>query len=214
MAKNLTDILVGVSSGVLKVSNGGTGAGTLPTGVLKGAGTGAITAATAGIDFSAGTSTLGSGILYSTTSTGALSIATAGTHYASPETSSTFTTLQTFNLIKTVNTHEAFQTLTQAASGTLSIDFTNGNVIYLNQGANITGFTLTGITTALSFSFNIIRKNTAGSALSITWGTAFKWPNATTPTLTNTLNSVDVFTFITFDAGTTIYSVTAGSNFG
>lgn len=47
------------------------------TGVLKGNGT-AISAATAGTDYSAGTSALGTGILKTTTGTGTLSIAVAG----------------------------------------------------------------------------------------------------------------------------------------
>ena len=47
------------------------------TGVLKGNGT-AISSATAGTDYSAGTSALSTGILKSTTTTGALSIAVAG----------------------------------------------------------------------------------------------------------------------------------------
>lgn len=47
------------------------------TGVLKGNGT-ALSAATSGTDYSAGTSALATGILKSTTSTGALSIAVAG----------------------------------------------------------------------------------------------------------------------------------------
>lgn len=53
------------------------------TGVLKGNGT-AISAATSGTDYSAGTSALATGILKSTTTTGALSIATAGTDYVAP----------------------------------------------------------------------------------------------------------------------------------
>jgi hypothetical protein len=51
------------------------------TGLLKGNGT-AISAATSGTDYSAGTSGLASGIVKSTTGTGALSIATSGTDYA------------------------------------------------------------------------------------------------------------------------------------
>jgi len=47
------------------------------TGVLKGNGT-AISAATSGTDYSAGTSGLATGILKSTTTTGALTIAVAG----------------------------------------------------------------------------------------------------------------------------------------
>jgi hypothetical protein len=65
-------------SGTVTVGNGGTGATTLTSGaLLKGNGTSAISAATAGTDYSAGTSALGTGILKSTTSTGALTIATA-----------------------------------------------------------------------------------------------------------------------------------------
>ncbi len=53
------------------------------TGMLKGGAT-AISAAMSGTDYSAGTSALGTGILKSTTTTGALSIAVAGTDYLTP----------------------------------------------------------------------------------------------------------------------------------
>lgn len=64
------------SNAAVTVAQGGTGAATL-TGVLKGNGTSAFTAATSGTDYSAGTSALGTGILKSTTTTGALTIAIA-----------------------------------------------------------------------------------------------------------------------------------------
>jgi hypothetical protein len=70
------------------VQQGGTGAITL-TGILKGNGTSAFTAATSGTDYSAGTSALTTGIVKSTTSTGALSIAVANTDYQSPITLTT-----------------------------------------------------------------------------------------------------------------------------
>jgi hypothetical protein len=70
------------------VQQGGTGAITL-TGILKGNGTSAFTAATSGTDYSAGTSALATGIVKSTTSTGALSIAVANTDYQSPITLTT-----------------------------------------------------------------------------------------------------------------------------
>lgn len=121
------------------------------------------------------------------------------------------TTIPTLEMTKT---QEVFQTLTHSASGALSINFNSGNVIYLNQGANITSFSLSNIPSGKAFSFTIVRKNTAGSALTITWGSTFKWSlGGTAPTLTNTLNAIDIFTFITFDGGTTIYGVTSGTNF-
>ena len=67
------------------VNRGGTGATTL-TGIVKGNGTSAFTAATSGTDYSAGTSALTTGLLKSTTTTGALSIAVAGTDYAAATT--------------------------------------------------------------------------------------------------------------------------------
>lgn len=76
----VTAVSVASANGFAGTSSGGaTPALTLSTsitGVLKGNGT-AISAATAGTDYSAGTSALSTGILKSTTSTGALSIAVA-----------------------------------------------------------------------------------------------------------------------------------------
>lgn len=62
--------------GTLSVSHGGTGAGTF-TGLIKGTGTTAMVVATAGTDYSAGTSALATGIVTSTVTTGALSTVTA-----------------------------------------------------------------------------------------------------------------------------------------
>ncbi len=58
---------------------------TTVTGVTKGNGT-ALSSATVGTDYSVGTASLSTGILKSTTTTGALSIAAAGTDYQSPLT--------------------------------------------------------------------------------------------------------------------------------
>lgn len=77
----VTAVTVATANGFAGSSSGGaTPALTLTvpsTGVLKSNGT-AISAATAGIDYSAGTSALTTGILKSTTTTGALTIAVAG----------------------------------------------------------------------------------------------------------------------------------------
>ena len=61
----------------------------LGIGVLKAGGGGALANANAGTDFSIGTAALASGILRSTTATGTLSIAIAGTDYQAPITLTT-----------------------------------------------------------------------------------------------------------------------------
>jgi hypothetical protein len=52
-----------------------------------------------------------------------------------------------------------------------------------------------------------------GTARAITWGGAVKWPGGTPPTLTSTLNKIDVFTFVTTDGGTSYYGFNSGQNF-
>jgi hypothetical protein len=77
----------------LAVADGGTGVSTL-TGIVKGNGTSAFSAATAGTDYLVPPS--GTAILKAN-SGGALANATAGTDYVAPATATTFTADQTFN---------------------------------------------------------------------------------------------------------------------
>ena len=77
MAKSLSNVIRTASGSIpLQVSNGGTGVSTL-SGLIKANGTNAFVAATAGTDYSTGTSALTTGIVKSTTTTGALTIAVA-----------------------------------------------------------------------------------------------------------------------------------------
>jgi hypothetical protein len=47
----------------------------------------------------------------------------------------------------------------------------------------------------------------------VTWGASVKWAGGTAPTLTSTNTKVDIFTFVTWDAGTTWYGFVSGQNF-
>ena len=124
----------------LTVANGGTGATTL-TGVVKGNGTSAFSAATAGTDYLAPPS--GTAIMKAN-SGGALANATAGTDYARPDTASTWTISQR-GTVTTDNDLSFDMSVTNnflctlAAGGALT--FTNitagqsGNIILVN-GSN------------------------------------------------------------------------------
>jgi len=89
-ATYLTSLSLGT---VLTVANGGTGVATL-TGVVKGNGTSAFSAAAAGTDYLAPPS--GTAIMKAN-SGGALANATAGTDYAKPDTASTWSGIQTLD---------------------------------------------------------------------------------------------------------------------
>ena len=98
-------------AGTLPVAAGGTGAATL-TGVIKGNGTSAITAATAGTD------------------------------YVAPTVATTFTALQTFNgtsalgALKTININEPATISATASTGTINFDITTQSVLYYTTNAS------------------------------------------------------------------------------
>lgn len=152
-------------TGTLPVANGGTGATTL-TGVLKGNGTSAFTAATAGTDYLAppsGTAILkansGGALANATAGTdylappsgtailkansgGALANATAGTDYVAPGTATTFTAQQTFSgsastlAMVLTDTAEVITVSATAATGTINFDVTTQSVLYYTTNAS------------------------------------------------------------------------------
>ncbi len=152
-------------TGTLPVGNGGTGATTL-TGVLKGNGTSAFTAATAGTDYLAppsGTAILkansGGALANATAGTdylappsgtailkansgGALANATAGTDYVAPGTATTFTATQTFNgststlAMALTDAAETTTISATAATGTINYDVTTQSVLYYTSNAS------------------------------------------------------------------------------
>jgi hypothetical protein len=100
------------------------------------------------------------------------------------------------------------------ASSTTTINIEDGNVIDLTHGTDITTFTWSNPSaTGKACSFTLIRtKDNSGTARTISWPAAVKWASATAPTLTQTANAVDIFTFLTLNAGTTWYGFLAGAD--
>jgi len=135
----------GLSLGTVPVSSGGTGATTLTSGsLLKGNGTSAISAATAGTDYSAGTSTLLTGILKSTTITGALTIAAASDfptlNQNTTGNASTATKLAASKNINGVAFDGSSDITISASAGTLS-----GTVAVANGGTGATTLTANNV---------------------------------------------------------------------
>lgn len=98
------------------------------------------------------------------------------------------------------------------STNTLTLDCSAGNVFAVSLNANITTLTFTNIP-ASGTAYGMTLSFTAdGTARTITWPAAVKWPGGTAPTLTATLNKADTFVLTTWDAGTTWYAFTAGQN--
>jgi hypothetical protein len=185
-------------NGTLVVGNGGTGATTL-TGVLKGNGTSAFTAATAGTD------------------------------YVAPTVATTFTALQTFagttsNAdLKTSNILETDTISATAATGTINFDVTTQSVLFYTTNAsgnwtvNFRGSSGTTLDTimatgeSISATFLVTQGATAyyNSAVTID-GTSVtpKWQGGTAPTSGNA-SSVDCYTYVIQKTGSATYVVLA-----
>ena len=184
--------------GTLSVSGGGTGATTL-TGVLKGNGTSAFTAATAGTDFVA------------------------------PGTATTFTATQTFtgstSSIAAVFQDAAEVTTISAtvATGTIQYDVTTQSVLYYTSNAsanwtvNIRGNATTSLDTlmttgqAVTIVFLVTQGATAyyNNAVTIDGASVTpKWQGGFAPTFGNT-SSVDAYSYSIVKTGSAAFTVFA-----
>jgi len=103
-----------------------------------------------------------------------------------------------------------------AATATTTLDIEDGNVFKLTQDTNITTLNFDNPSpSGNACSFTIIRvKDNSGTARTIAWPAAVKWANGgVAPVLSSSANAVDIFSFVTIDAGTTWYGFVGGVNF-
>lgn len=215
---NLTSI------GTVGVDSGGTGVQTL-TGIVKGNGASAFTAAVAGTDYlapPAGTALLkaASGgalanavagtdylappagtALLKAASGAALANAVAGTDYVSPSVATNFTAPQ----------RPSLSAETAPTTNALTWNLTTTSIIRVNLNANITTFTLTGtLSSYAGYQYQAVVRYNGGTT--IAWPATVKFAGGTLPTLTGTSGKVDVFNFVVAsnDGGTTFFLLCTG----
>jgi len=209
----------------LTVAQGGTGVATL-TGLAKGSGTSAFTAATAGTDYLAPPS--GTAILKAN-SGGALANATAGTDYVAPGTATTFTAKQTFNgtsailAAKFINALEAVTTSGTGLSSTLAYDVTTQSVYYSTASAtgnwtiNLRASSGTSLDSAMATgeSVTVVVMATQGATayynnvVQVDGSTVTpKWQGGSAPTSGNT-SSVDIYTYTIIKTASATFTVLA-----
>lgn len=176
-------------TGTLPVANGGSGATTL-TGVLKGNGTSAFSAATAGTDYLAPPS--GTAILKAN-SGGALANATAGTDYTSPSSTETMTNKTLTN--PTVNNYTEGVVSIGTVSSSHTLALTNGTVQTATLTAS-TACTFTMPTATAGKSFVLLLKQAASTGNGTATFTSVKWSGGTAPTITATAGKMDILTFV------------------
>jgi hypothetical protein len=111
--------------------------------------------------------------------------------------------------------HCEFADSESSSSNTITLDLDNGNYFYTTLTENITTVTFTigaasGEFTSWSWE---VTQDAGASGYTITWPAAVKWAGGTDPTLSTGASDVDIITFWTRDAGTTIYASVVGQDF-
>jgi hypothetical protein len=130
----------------------------------------------------------------------ALTAATPGTDYVSPNASTLFTKPQ----------RPSLSDETAPASNTITWDLTSYQVFRIVLSSNITIFNLTGTLASLAgYQYELIIRYNSGST--IAWNTNFKWTAATAPTLTGVTGKTDILTFVVSSTdGVNFYLVNTG----
>lgn len=160
------------------------------TGLVKGNGASAPTAAVSGTDYCAATS--GSSVLKG--SSGNTTAATAGTDYVAPGTATAFTAHQGFTLA----------TITDAAN--LAWTVSSGQKAKVTLGGNRTMNAVTGAVEGYTYFLWVIQDGTGSRT--ITWTTtgagSFDFGTDGTPTLTTTASRADLLAFEAITIGGTL----------
>jgi hypothetical protein len=113
------------------------------------------------------------------------------------------------NLVRTRNTFGERITVTSASSTTIDTQY---NVTELTMSAFISTLTFSNIqASGIVHMWTIVTLGN-GSATSVTWPAAIKWPGGTAPNITGTNTKRDIYQFVTYDGGTSIYAIIVGQN--
>lgn len=105
-------------------------------------------------------------------------------------------------------------TAPEISSGALTLNLENGNVFSVAHNANITSLTISNPpASGKAGSFVLILTQDGSGGRTITWPSSVKWGGGVAPTLTTTINAVNLLTFITVNGGTSWYGMLGGAGF-
>tara|TARA_B100001564_G_scaffold1933_1_gene1724 strand:- start:8912 stop:14803 length:5892 start_codon:yes stop_codon:yes gene_type:complete len=109
-----------------------------------------------------------------------------------------------------------------SSSNTITLEVNKNNAFLHVTTENVNKFVLSGLpaNAAASFTIRIIQNATSAKTIAIDTfetigGTSIPvyWPGGVVPTVTNAINAADIYSYITFDGGASLYGVVGGQNF-
>ena len=109
-----------------------------------------------------------------------------------------------------------------SSSGQVELNLARGQTFELTTTEDVTSFNLTNLTaaSAKTFTLKIVQDASTPHSVGIdtfrlNGGSTFscKWPGGSVPTVTQSAGKIDIYSFVTFDGGSTIFGVIGGQNF-
>ena len=119
------------------------------------------------------------------------------------------------------STYEIPQTVT-SSSNSITLQVDQSNTFLHTTTENVSKFVLSGVkaSSSTSFTIKIVQDATTARTVAIdtfetTGGVSIpvNWPGGVVPTMTNAVDAIDVYSYITFDGGASLYGVVGGQNF-
>ena len=98
--------------------------------------------------------------------------------------------------------YSEFVTTNAASTGATTLDLSSSNFFNLTLTGNVT-FTFSNPPSGRAFNFTVVAKQDATGGRTITYPAASKYAGAVTPPATTTANAVDIWSVMTYDAGST-----------
>jgi len=115
-----------------------------------------------------------------------------------------------------------FPVTVTSSSGQVDLDMSQGQTFELTTTEAVTSFNITNMTAnaAKTFTIKIVQNSSTPFGVGIDTfrmdgGSTYSanWPGGSVPIVTQTAGKTDIYSFMTFDGGTTLYGVIGGQNF-
>ena len=107
------------------------------------------------------------------------------------------------------------KTAPSISSNAFTANLSNGTQFQVTLNANVTGITFSNPVTASGYSnaFTLALTQDGTGGRTVTgWPAAVKWPGGSAPTVTATANKTDLYSFVTYDGGTTWWGLIVAQN--
>ena len=109
-----------------------------------------------------------------------------------------------------------------ASGGAVTIDLSVAQTFTLTTDSAVSYFVLQNVpaSSATTFTIQIIQDSSTAYSIDVddfrtTGGSTIplRWPGGVAPTVTSSAGAIDVYSFMTFDGGSSLYGVVGGQNF-